>query len=223
MLCIYSGIQHYGDYIGYEVVTLYGAFLNVESFIATIVVLNYANLVSYIYVGCAYPLSHFIGYFLGLRNFKMYYYVIEIFFRIFFSLAVIIGFCTIYFAREIASLYTGNPEVITLAASLFYIWGVGIVFDIFNMKFQGILRGVGKQKIVSIWNLTISFFWMIPISYLLCFTFEYGIIGLYLGCFSYVSFLCFINWFYYATLDLNEVVKVLSSANDDEPELAIND
>ena len=216
MLCVYSGIQHYGDYIGYEIITVFGALLNVESFIATIVVLNYANLIGYLYVGCAYPLSHFVGYFLAKENFEMYYYVIDLFFKIFFAQASILGFITIYFSREIASLYTGNDQIIYLASSLFKIWGIGIVFDAFNMKFQGILRGAGKQKIVSMWNLLSAFFWMIPVSYLLGLICNFGIIGLYLGVMATVTILCFVNWYYYVTLNLMEVVIILNSINQDD-------
>jgi len=216
MLCIYSGIQHYGDYIGYEVITVFGALLNVESFIATILVLNFTNLVGYIYVGCAYPLSHFVGYFLGRNNFKMYHFVINEFFKLFFIQSVIFGFVIIVFNKEISALYTPNQEIIELAGILFKIWGIGVVFDIYNMMFQGILRGAGKQKVVSIWNLAKCFLWMIPFSYVLCFTFDFGVVGLYIGCMSVVAFLCFVNWFYYATLDLDEVVKFLSSHSEEK-------
>ncbi len=197
LMCISSGIQNYGDYIGYELIILFGSFLNTESFIATVIALNYANVIGYIYVGFTYPLSHFVAAFLGTSDYKMYHHTIQIFYKIFFGLALVFGFITIFYSSEISGIYSRNTEVIALDSLFLKIWGIGLVFDIFNMMLQGILRGVGKQNLVSIWNIIVCFVWMIPSSFIFCFVLKLGIVGLYSGCFSVVVILCFINLYYY--------------------------
>lgn len=216
MLCIYSGITHYGDYIGYEVITFFASFLTTDSFVASIIVLNYANLIGYVYVGFGYPLSHFVGNFLGSNNFDMYKYICDRFFYIHLLTAIILGFITIYFSENICLIYTRNQNVVNEGIEIVKIWGICSTFDIFNWMFQAILRGAGKQKIISIWNLLVSIFWMIPISYILAFTFDFKLVGLYVGCFSYVFILCFVNLYYFSTLNLEEVVGTLHNNVEDE-------
>jgi MATE family multidrug resistance protein len=210
-LSFYSGVQHYGDYIGYEVVCLMCSYLVETSLAATLVVLNFANLIGYIYVGFSFPLSHIVGYFLGKRDYTMYNYTIKLFFWINSMLAVFLVTFTYFFADNISYFYISSEETAVKASEIIVMWTVGCLCDIYNIMFQAILRGAGKQKVTSIWNLVMSIFWMIPVCYLLCFGLGYDVLGIWFGCISYVMILSFVNFCYFIFLDEKKAAEEVRS------------
>jgi Na+-driven multidrug efflux pump len=109
-LSIYSGIQHYGDYIGYEVVCFMCSYLTEVDMAATLIVLNYANVIGFIYVGFSFPLSHMVGYFMGERDFRLYELCVNIFLKINIITAVILGSFTFFFSDSISAIYIKDQE-----------------------------------------------------------------------------------------------------------------
>jgi MATE family multidrug resistance protein len=210
-LSLYSGVQHYGDYIGYEVVCLMCSYLVETSLAATLVVLNFANLIGYIYVGFSFPLAHMVGYFLGARDFSMYNYTIRLFVWINSIVAAILVSITYYFSDKISYFYISSQETATKASEILVMWTVGCFSDIYNIMFQAILRGAGKQKVTSIWNLVTSIVWMIPVCYLLGFVLGYDVLGVWLGCISYVVILTFVNFCYFIFLDEKKAAEEVRS------------
>jgi Na+-driven multidrug efflux pump len=73
-------------------------------------------------------------------------------------------------------------------------WTIGIICDIFNSMFQAILNGFKKQINVITWNFIVCFFWLIPISYFLCFIQNFDVFGIWIGCVSCVFILALINF-----------------------------
>jgi len=215
-LCIYSGIQTYGDYIGYEVVCFMCSYLSQSSMATTLIVLNYANLIGYIYVGFSFPLAHFVGYYLGKRDYSMYKHCVFIFTWINIVSALILGSTVLFFPKEISALYTNDPETLEKSSHIFKIWTIGVVSDIFNIMLQAILRGAGKQHITSIWNLVMSIVWMIPLSYYLCFILKWDVFGIWIGCISYVVILTSVNTIYYFMLDVEEASAIIYAQINEE-------
>lgn len=215
-LCIYSGIQHYGDYIGYEIVCLMCSYLQDSSMAATLIVLNYLNVIGYIYVGFSFPLAHMVGLFLGKKEFNLYNYCLKLYFVINIITASLLSFTTFYFSEEISYFYTNNENSASKAAYIFKIWTIGVFFDVFNIMYQAILRGAGKQKIISIWNIVMSIFWMAPVSYILCFYFSLDVSGIWVGCTSYVVILTIVNFYYFIILDEKSASKILEQKMEKE-------
>ena len=110
----------------------------------------------------------------------------------------------------IAKLYTNNPEIIEKASNVFFMWTVGVIFDVCNIMNQGVLRGAGKQYITSVWNLGMSIFWMIPVSYILCFQLGWDVYGIWLGCISYVVILGAINFCYVIFMDVEKASEIIT-------------
>jgi Na+-driven multidrug efflux pump len=75
--------------------------------------------------------------------------------------------------------------------------------------YQAILKGAGKQEITSMWNIIMSIFWMIPVSYILCFGLGFGIFGIWSGCISYVVILMIVNFYYYSVLNIIDASDTL--------------
>ena len=208
-LSIFSGIQHYGDYIGYEVVCFMCSYLSESSMAATLIVLNYANLIGYIYVGFSFPLSHMVGLYMGEKDFYMYKYIVKIFTYINTITAGILGIFTFYFSDSISQVYIINESTNIKAELILKYWTIGVTSDIYNIMYQAILRGAGKQAKISVWNLVMSLLWMIPVSYILCFKLNMDVLGIWIGCISYVIILTLINVYYFLTLDIVNAASLI--------------
>ena len=81
----------------------------------------------------------------------------------------------------LARLYTGNADVIVLAAMLIPIAGVFQVFDGIQAVAAGVLRGIGDTHAPAIIN--VVGFWLIglPVSWVLAFRLGGGAVGLWWG------------------------------------------
>ncbi len=86
-----------------------------------------------------------------------------------------------FFPTVLARLYTGNVDVIVLAAMLIPIAGVFQVFDGIQAVAAGVLRGIGDTHAPAIIN--VVGFWLIglPVSWVLAFRLGGGAVGLWWG------------------------------------------
>jgi MATE family multidrug resistance protein len=96
------------------------------------------------------------------------------------------------FPRAIAALYTNDPAVIAIAASLIPIAGVFQVFDGLQVTSGGVLRGLGETRSPMLANL--FGYWVLgfPVSLLLGFRLGLGPRGLWWG---FVVGLCVVGFF----------------------------
>jgi len=208
-LSFFSALQYYGDAIGYEILTVMSSYLSILSMSANIIVLNYVTLISYFYLGMSIPLTHFVGYFLGKDNYNLYFYTVKFFFYLNLVVGIFEFLFTYLLAAYIPRLYTQNLESIELSSSILKYYAFFFILDTLNIMFQGILGGAGKQHITSVWNLLMTMLLMIPLSYFLCFYLEIGLFGLWISISSYVSILCFVNFFYFFFLDFKSASEIL--------------
>lgn len=208
-LSVYSGIQHYGDYMGYEIVCFMCSYLSEAEMAATLIVLNWANLIGFIWVGFSFPLSHMVGFFMGEKDFEMYELCLKIYFNINTITAVILGSITYFFSDYISGLYTSDVNTRELVSLILKYTTILTVCDIYNIMYQAILKGAGKQHITSIWNLTMSIVWMIPVSYYFGFVEGLNVLGIWIGCISYVIILMIVNVYYYSVLDIKKAAYLI--------------
>jgi Na+-driven multidrug efflux pump len=150
-----------------------------------------------------------VGLFLGKKDFNMYHYCLKLYLWINCITAVLLATTTFFLSEKIAYFYTNNQLSADKASVIFKMWTVGVFCDVFNMMYQAILRGAGKQRVTSIWNIVMSVIWMVPVSYLLCFTLKYDVLGVWLGCISYVVILTFVNFWYVVFLDEKEASRII--------------
>ncbi|OJJ18098.1 hypothetical protein BKI52_28665 [marine bacterium AO1-C] len=87
----------------------------------------------------------------------------------------------IIFNYPLVRLYNGNPEVIHIATSLVIIAGFFQLSDGVQVVSLGALRGIGDVNIPTI--ITLFAYWIVavPVGYLLCFFFEWGAQGMWIG------------------------------------------
>lgn len=85
------------------------------------------------------------------------------------------------FPRAITSIYTGDPEVTSIAVQLLYMAAIFQISDGLQVSGYGALRGLKDTKVPMVVNLIA--YWMIgiPTAYLLGFTYKYGAPGFWIG------------------------------------------
>ena len=96
-----------------------------------------------------------------------------------------------------------------MASSVFKFYAIFFIVDTFNIMLQGILAGAGKQSITSMWNVAMTFGWMIPGGYIFAFYLNFGLFGLWLSIAIFVSLLFIVNVFYFINLDYKKESNVI--------------
>lgn len=218
-LAFHSAIQHYGDFVGYEIVTFLGVYLPIPAEnSASLVLLNYSVITAYVYSGSSFPLTQKIGYAMGMEDEIAYKKTIYTYTKLNFVVGGLLTFFTIVFAEQILSFYTRNTVIIDLAYPIIILYAIFSLIDNINVMFQGVLKGTGNQHIPSVYNVIFTVFITVPVSYILAFTFDYGVIGLWAGIFSFMTAMMFVSMYYVFSLDFKENSKYIKEniVNDDE-------
>ena len=81
----------------------------------------------------------------------------------------------------ILRLFTSDPRVIVTGISLLLVAALFQLFDGVQGVATGVLRGLGDTRTPMIWNLAGHWFLGLPLGYLLCFVWGWGVIGLWIG------------------------------------------
>jgi len=94
---------------------------------------------------------------------------------------IISALCFLLFPRQIAEAYTADPGVIELSVSLLFVAAIFQLFDGLQTVATGALRGLGNTRTPMVWNLL--GYWVIglPVGYWLCFSRNWGVIGIWDG------------------------------------------
>jgi MATE family, multidrug efflux pump len=110
--------------------------------------------------------------------------------------------------RELARIFTPNPEVIAMGAKLLLIAAAFQLFDGLQTVCTGALRGAGDTRTPMLANLIA--YWMIglPFGWVLCFKFGWGAQGLWLGlCLGLILIGTFLLWVWNAKIRVAPVVE----------------
>lgn len=83
--------------------------------------------------------------------------------------------------RALIGLFTADPQVLALGATLLLVGAAFQLFDGFQGVITGVLRGLGDTRTPMIWNLVGHWFFGLPAGYTLCFHLGYGVVGLWIG------------------------------------------
>ncbi len=85
------------------------------------------------------------------------------------------------FPRELTDLFTDDPDVIALGASLLRVAAIFQLFDGVQVVIGGALRGAGDVRFPFVINVIAYWLIALPAALLLGFTFHYGAVGLWVG------------------------------------------
>ncbi|MBW8348928.1 MATE family efflux transporter [Bacillus sp. IITD106] len=100
---------------------------------------------------------------------------------------LLLGTVEFFFAESISKIYTDEPEVFKLSASLIMISAFLQLFDAVANFFAGGLRGIGdttfllRASLIHAWGL------FVPLSYIMVFVFDFGSYGAWIALYSYLT------------------------------------
>ncbi len=83
--------------------------------------------------------------------------------------------------RQILKIYTSDADVLAIGTGLLALAALFQLFDGIQTVATGALRGLGNTRAPMLINLGGYWFFGLPIGYLLCFRFHYGVYGLWWG------------------------------------------
>lgn len=155
--------------------------INPESLAAHQIAISLSSITYMVAMGISAAASVRVGNAVGIKN------IFEIRRAGFTALGLSIGFMAlsgivfILFNHQLPTLYINASEVITIAADLLIIAALFQIFDGTQAVGIGILRGLTDVKIPT--AITFLAYWVIalPLAYLLGFTFNFGIEGIWVG------------------------------------------
>ena len=219
-LSAYSSLQHYGDFIGYEAVTFMGVYLPVAiENSASLVLLNYTTITGYLYGSSGYPLGQLVGYCMGKMDEVFYKQIIIVYAKLNLIIGSVLTLFTIVFADEILGFYTRQTEIQDIAYPIMILYAFFALVDNFNIMFQSILRGSGNQYIPSFWNMISTVFITIPVAYILTFVFNFGVLGLWIGMFTFMTFMLCLSFFYVYKLDFKQNAEKIKKEIEGDSQL----
>jgi MATE family multidrug resistance protein len=83
--------------------------------------------------------------------------------------------------RPLISLYTRDPRVLAVGPSLLWIAAAFQIFDGIQTVCTGALRGLGETRVPMFANLVGYWVLGLPLGFILCFVFKWGIYGMWIG------------------------------------------
>lgn len=85
------------------------------------------------------------------------------------------------FPKQIIGLFTSDADVLAVGVSLLYVAAFFQLFDGLQVVTAGVLRGLGDTRTPMVAGLFGYWLLGLPTGYLLCFRFERGVSGLWIG------------------------------------------
>ncbi len=180
-LGIPSGLQYLFEIGAFAFAAVMVGWLNPESLAAHQIAINLASLTYMVAMGISSAGAVRVGNAVGVKN------ILEVRRSGFTALSLSIGFMMfagsifILFNYQLPHLYINEKIVINIAADLLIIAALFQIFDGTQAVSLGILRGLTDVKIPTI--ITFFAYWIIalPLAYILGFTFNFGINGIWVG------------------------------------------
>jgi len=178
-LAIPSTIMFAADWIGFEILTFMSYYIGNISLAANVVLFNFISLIFMIPLGISFAVTSLVGNSIGknkiedAKNFSIIGVVTGM---------SIVGFLSILvylFKNIIPYVYTCEENIIEIVVRLLGIYLFFSVLDAIQIVEHGILKGLGKQKIASLFCLIIMYPINIPMAYTFAFVLGYGVYGLW--------------------------------------------
>ena len=161
--------------------TIFAGWISPEDLAANTILFNIVYLLFQFPLGLSFSACNFIGNSLGEKKpnvSKKYWIVSTILFMI---MALVFMTIMLIFRNQVPYIYTSESKVASIVSSLMVYLCLMLFFDFGQGVLSGAIRGIGKQDFGSIMSLISYWIIMLPLCYLFAFTFDFGVIGIWIG------------------------------------------
>ncbi|KAI9148598.1 ethionine resistance protein [Blastocladiella emersonii ATCC 22665] len=165
----------------FEVVALVAGSLGSETLAAQSILLNSCSLLYMVFLGISVANSSRVGNLLGAGKAVRAKFSAQVSLIMSFCVAIMISTGLMVFRHDWGRIFNNNENVIKLVASVLPVCALFQFADGGVCVVGGILRGCGKQKIGALLNLVSYYLIGLPAALLFTFTFDLGLLGIWLG------------------------------------------
>ncbi len=139
------------------------------------ITLNYSSMIFMVPLSISYAITIRTGYAIGSQRFDRARLTSKVGIFINTAVAIVTATLTLIFAKDIARIYTHEPQVITIAVSLLYLNAFYQISDAIQVGAAGALRGYKDTRVPLL--MVIVAYWVIgmPLGYSLALTDFWGV------------------------------------------------
>ncbi|QLG70524.1 hypothetical protein HG535_0A04640 [Zygotorulaspora mrakii] len=203
------------EFLGFEILTIFASHLGPSALGAQSIISTIASLAYQVPFSISVSTSTRVANFIGASLYQSCIKTCTLSLLLSFACSSMNMLIIFLFRKQIAGLFSTEPEVVDLVTSALPILAFMQIFDAFNASTAGCLRGQGRQKIGGFINMFAFYAIGIPMAVLLTFNFNLGVGGLWYGitcalivmsvCQGYAVFHC----------DWNEIIDAAKSRNSE--------
>ncbi|KAG7661393.1 uncharacterized protein J8A68_005088 [[Candida] subhashii] len=112
-----------------------------------------------------------------------------------------------FFRWKLASLYTNEKDVITLAAKVLIVGSIYQINDFISCATAGVLRGQGRQIIGGITNVVGYYLLALPCAFVFAFKLKLGLLGLWFGMIIALMFVSLVQLYFVLISDWEQIIR----------------
>lgn len=195
------------EWFAYEIMAFSASFLGVVPLGAQAILSTTGSLVYQLPFAAAVAVSARIGNLLGAGLAQPARTAAYVGVYLSIGIGCLVGLAIVALRYDWGRLFSDDYEVVTLAAQLLPICALFNIADTVQVITAGILRGQGKQHIGGYLNLIGYYLIAIPLGLVLCFRFDMGLAGLWIGMTIAIWLISIVQAYYVIRVDWIALVE----------------
>jgi MATE family multidrug resistance protein len=169
------------EWWAYEILSIFAAALGTEAIAAQVIIFQTAAFLFMIPLGLGIATASLVGNAIGAKKRALAVQLAKLSLA---TICVMEGILAILVTLKgdlFINFFTPDENVRAIAKQSLFFMGFFCFFDSIQGTCSGILRGAGKQAIGAITNVVGFYVIGLPLSFVICFKFHYGVTGLLMG------------------------------------------
>ena len=187
------------EWWAYEVLAMFASQLGADSLSAESILIQTAYLAFIIPLCIGYAVTSVVGNALGAGDIVLARKIAHHSLRIIYAVEIFIGLIVYFGSPPWISFIIQDVEVRAIANKAVPFLSYYALMDCYQGIASGVLKGAGKQYVGAILNVVAFYFVALPMAWLFCFVYDWGVNGLLLG-FCFGTTLQFLVLLYFLVL-----------------------
>lgn len=201
------------EFLGFEILTIFASHLGSSALGAQSIISTVASLTYQVPFSLSVSTSTRVANFIGASLYESCIITCKVSLMLSFACSSLNMILIFGFKKQIAKMFSSEPDVISLVVSSLPILACMQLFDAFNASTAGCLRGQGRQRIGGYINMFAFYCLGVPMAYLLAFNFNLGVGGLWIGITSALVVMSFCQGYAVFHCDWHDIINAAKSRN----------